>query len=133
MLTRDRLVVFHRFLLPSIVGMLGTALYVLGDTMIVGRGLGRDGLAALNLSIPMINIMNGVGLLVGLGGSSLISQARGADNEGRARRYFTASTMLAASSPSSSSPRFSSASSPCWACWPAPPSSATWRATTSPC
>ena len=45
--------------------MMGTALYVLGDTMIVGLGLGRDGLAALNLSIPMINIMNGIGLMAG--------------------------------------------------------------------
>ena len=36
--------VFMKFLLPSIGGMLCTSLYVLGDTMIVGRYLGNDGL-----------------------------------------------------------------------------------------
>ena len=37
----------------SIGGMLGTSLYVLSD-MIVGEGLGTQGLAALNLSIQLL-------------------------------------------------------------------------------
>lgn len=93
-LKRKRLDVFRSYLMPSILGMLGTALYVLGDTMVVGRGLGRDGLAALNLSIPMINIMTGLGLLLGIGGSSLISISRGERREHEARRYFSSALIL---------------------------------------
>ena len=37
---------FFKYLIPAVGGMLGTSLYVLGDTMVVGRGLGSLGLAA---------------------------------------------------------------------------------------
>ena len=62
--------VYLRYILPAIGGMMGTSLYVLGDTMLVGRRLGTDGLAALNISIPMINVLTGLGLLIGMGGAS---------------------------------------------------------------
>lgn len=68
---------FLHFLIPSIGGMMGTSLYVLGDTMLVGRGLGSQGLAALNISIPLINVFNGLGLLFGIGGATAISISRG--------------------------------------------------------
>ncbi|HLS52556.1 MAG TPA: hypothetical protein VK031_01155 [Tissierellaceae bacterium] len=48
--------IFLSFLLPSVGGMLGISLYVLGDTLLVGRGLGSNGLTALNVSIPIMNI-----------------------------------------------------------------------------
>lgn len=47
--------------------MLGVSLYVLGATMLVGCGIGSVGLAALNISIPMINVLHGLGLLFGMG------------------------------------------------------------------
>ena len=68
---------FLKFLIPSVGGMLGTSLYVLGDTMIVGRALGSSGLAALNISIPLINVFNGLGLLFGIGGATALSISRG--------------------------------------------------------
>lgn len=69
--------IFLRYLFPSIGGMLGTSLYVLGDTMIVGRYLGGQGLAALSISIPLINVFNGFGLLFGIGGATAVSINRG--------------------------------------------------------
>lgn len=50
--------VFWKYLLPSVGGMLGISLYVLGDTLLVGRGIGSTGLAVLNLSIPIMNIFS---------------------------------------------------------------------------
>ena len=47
---------FLKYLLPAVGGMLGTSLYVIGDTMVVGRGLGSQGLAALNVGIPINNV-----------------------------------------------------------------------------
>ena len=76
--------------------MLGVSLYVLGDTMIVGRGLGAAGLTALNISIPMINVLNAVGLLFGIGGSTLISKALGEGKKDKAHRLFTTSLILSA-------------------------------------
>ena len=40
--------------------MIGTSLYVLGDTSLVGRRLGAIGLASLNVSIPLISKAYGI-------------------------------------------------------------------------
>lgn len=73
--------------LPGIFGLLGTSLYVLGDTLIVGQALGRAGLASLNLSIPMINVMQGLGLLLGFGGATAMSHALGQGDTKRAKQW----------------------------------------------
>lgn len=41
--------IFYSYLFPSIAGMLGTAIYFLGDTIIIGQALGGEGLAGLNI------------------------------------------------------------------------------------
>ena len=69
---RSRRDIFLSYILPGIGGMLGVSLYVLGDTMLVGRGLGAPGLTALNIAIPMINVLNAFGLMFGIGGATLI-------------------------------------------------------------
>lgn len=86
--------VFFKYLITSILGMLGSALYVLGDTMIVGRLLGSDGLAALNISIPIINVYTGLGLLFGVGGATLMSIDKGKNKTEYLNSYFTKSSML---------------------------------------
>lgn len=88
--------VYFHHILPAVGGMLGTSLYVFGDTMLVGRRLGAMGLAALNISIPMINVLNGFGLLLGVGGASLFSNLMGKQEPKKAREYFTKSMMAAA-------------------------------------
>lgn len=86
---------FFKYLIPSIGGMLGVSLYVLGDTMIVGRGLGSQGLAALNISIPIINVFNGLGLLFGIGGSTLLSINRGRGDHKGTNDIFSKSMIMA--------------------------------------
>ncbi len=86
--------VFFNYLVPSVGGMLGTSLYVLGDTMIVGRGLGSQGLAALNLSIPIINVFNGLGLLFGIGGATALSVDKGMGKTDGLNKIFTKSVIF---------------------------------------
>ncbi|MDO5717720.1 MAG: MATE family efflux transporter [Tissierellia bacterium] len=86
--------IYIKYLIPSVGGMLGTSLYVLGDTMIVGRGLGSAGLAALNLSIPIINLFTGLGLLFGIGGATAVSVDRGKGKTENINRIFTKSMVL---------------------------------------
>ncbi len=85
---------FFKYLIPSVSGMLGVSLYVLGDTMIVGRGIGSVGLAALNISIPMINVFHGLGLLFGMGASTAISISRGEGDESEVDQIFTISLLF---------------------------------------
>lgn len=87
--------VYLRYILPAIGGMMGTSLYVLGDTMLVGRRLGTDGLAALNISIPMINVLTGLGLLIGMGGASLMSIHMAREEYKEGNKLFTKSMLMA--------------------------------------
>lgn len=92
---RDIRNTFLKYLIPSVGGMLGVSLYVLGDTMIVGRALGSQGLAALNISIPLINVFNGIGLLFGIGGATAISISRGREQYEEVNTIFSKSMTMA--------------------------------------
>ncbi len=86
--------IFFRYLIPGIGGMMGVSLYILADTMLVGRGLGSEGLAALNISIPMFNVLNGLGLLFGIGGATALSVSRGQKDDKNVNHIFTKSMLL---------------------------------------
>lgn len=86
--------IFLSYLLPSVGGMLGISLYVLGDTLLVGRGLGSNGLTALNVSIPIMNVFAGVGLLLGVGGATIVSILKGEGREDETSSIFTLSFLL---------------------------------------
>ena len=86
--------IFFRYLLPSILGTMVTSIYVLADTIIIGKGIGAVAMAALNIALPVYNIFFGFGLLFGVGGSVLMSISRGKGETQRANGYFTASLLL---------------------------------------
>ena len=62
-----------KFSVPAIVGMLVNALYNLVDGIFVGNGVGDKALAGVTINLPIIIIMLGATLLVGMGATSLIS------------------------------------------------------------
>ena len=68
---------FFHYLIPSIMGTMVTSIYVLADTIIIGKGLGSVAMAALNIALPIYNVFFGLGLLFGVGGSVLMSIFRG--------------------------------------------------------
>ncbi len=64
---------FIRYTALNILGMLGLSCYILADTFFVARGLGANGLAALNLALPVYSVVNGTGLMLGMGGATKYS------------------------------------------------------------
>ena len=58
---------YLRYALPGVAGMLALSCYILADTFFVARALGPDGLAALNLAIPVYSLIHGTGLMIGIG------------------------------------------------------------------
>ena len=85
---------FFHYLLPSICGTMVTSIYVLADTIIIGKGIGIDAMAALNIVLPLFNIFFGTGLLFGVGGSVLMSIARGRGEKETGHRYFSMAVLL---------------------------------------
>ncbi|MGP3372503.1 MATE family efflux transporter, partial [Escherichia coli] len=71
---------FWRFAIPSIVAMLVSGLYQIIDGFFVGHFVGADGLAGINMAIPLLGLIMGFGLLVGMGGGSVLSNYRGENN-----------------------------------------------------
>lgn len=66
--------------LPSVGGMMMVSLYILFDTIIVGQGIGKEGLAALNIGLPIYNLIFGTGILLGTGSGAYMSMNRGRNN-----------------------------------------------------
>ena len=77
------------------LGMLGLSCYILADTFFVAQGVGETGLAALNLTIPAYNLMNGVALLIGMGGAIRYSVFRSRGEQEKADATFTGAMLLA--------------------------------------
>ena len=67
---------------------------LLADTFFVAKGTGSLGLAALNIAIPAYNLMNGLGLMVGVGGATHYSLCRAQGDAVDADRTFTHTLFL---------------------------------------
>lgn len=85
---------FRRYAAPGVLGMIGISCYILADTFFVAKGTGSLGLAALNIAIPTYNLMNGLGLMVGVGGATHYSLCRAQGDAAEADRTFTHTLLL---------------------------------------
>ena len=61
---------FFQYVILNICGMVGLSCYILADTFFVSKGLGANGLAALNLAIPIYSFIHGSGVMFGMGGAT---------------------------------------------------------------
>lgn len=72
--------------LPAGIGMFVMTLYNVVDTIFIGHVVGPLGIAGLSIVFPIQILTMGLGLMIGIGGSSLISRALGARDFKRAER-----------------------------------------------
>ena len=61
---------FSKYVSLNILGMIGVSFYILADTYYIAKALGATGIAALNFAIPVFSIILGIGLMIGIGGST---------------------------------------------------------------
>lgn len=78
-----------RFTLPSVMMMIFTSVYGMVDGYFVSNFVGKTAFASVNLIIPYLQILGGVGAMLGVGGSALVAKTLGEGDVLRARRYFT--------------------------------------------
>lgn len=93
--TESVLKLMVKFAVPSIIGMLVSALYNIVDQLFIGQGVGTDGNAATNIAFPFSTMCIAVALLLGIGGASCFNLTMGRGDTKRAG-YFAgnAFTML---------------------------------------
>ncbi|MBR1866821.1 MAG: MATE family efflux transporter [Lachnospiraceae bacterium] len=80
----------------NIMGMIGLSCYILADTFFISKGLGVNGLTALNLAIPVYSFLHGCGLMLGMGGSTKYSIYKGQRDVSASDRIFTNAVCFAA-------------------------------------
>ena len=73
-----------KFAIPSIIGMLVTALYNIVDQLFIGQGVGTNGNAATNIAFPFTTACMAVALLLGIGGASCFNLTLGRGDKKRA-------------------------------------------------
>ena len=78
-----------RFIAPSAVMMVFTSIYGVVDGLFVSNYVGKVPFAAINLVMPFIMILGGIGFMIGTGGSALVSKTLGEGDREKANRYFT--------------------------------------------
>ena len=78
-----------RFSLPSMVMMAFTSIYCVVDGLFVSNYAGTTAFAAVNLIMPYIMLFGTVGIMIGTGGTALVSMTMGTGDRARANRIFS--------------------------------------------
>ena len=73
---------------PASIGILVMSLNILVDTIFVGQWIGSTAIAAINVVLPVSFFIAALGMSIGVGGSSIISRALGANNKQKALKTF---------------------------------------------
>lgn len=78
-----------RFCLSPVIMMVFTSVYGVVDGLFVSNFVGKVPFAAINLIMPFVMILGGVGFMIGTGGSALVAKTLGEGKKEKANRYFT--------------------------------------------
>lgn len=65
---------------PATIGILVMSLNMIVDTIFVGKWIGVLAIAAITVVLPIAFLISSIGMGIGIGGSSIISRALGANN-----------------------------------------------------
>jgi putative MATE family efflux protein len=85
---------FFKMFIPTLLGMVFVTSLVVCDGIFVGRGIGSDALAAVNISMPLFMIATGIGLMFGMGASVIASLYLAKNRIQKANYYLTQSLFV---------------------------------------
>lgn len=74
--------------IPASIGILIMSIYMIVDTIFVGRYVGSLGIAAITVVLPITFFIASFGMSIGVGGASIISRALGAGEDEKAQLTF---------------------------------------------
>ena len=69
--------------------MVFTSIYGVVDGLFVSNFAGKTPFAAINLVMPLIMVLGGIGFMIGTGGTALVSKVLGEGEPEKAKQYFT--------------------------------------------
>lgn len=94
---KNRTKMILQFSIPALVSMLLTSFVTIADGFFIGNYVGKEGIAAVNLGLPIIYLYLGVGLMVSIGGVAIAGMALGSGDRESGNQVFrqtVATTIL---------------------------------------
>ena len=79
----------------SVLSKISISIYILVDTFFISHVLGADGLTALNLAVPIFSFINGISLMLGMGGATKYSIFKSRRQDKESNIVFTNTIYLA--------------------------------------
>lgn len=87
---------FSKMFFPTLLGLIFNALITIVDGIFVGRGVGPDGIAAVNIIAPLFMVVTGSGLMFGIGSSVIAGIAISRGDSSRASINTTQACVFSA-------------------------------------
>ncbi|GAA0440280.1 MAG: MATE family efflux transporter [Bacillota bacterium] len=87
--------VFFQYFFPSLLGMMLMSINILIDGIFVGNGVGAEGLAGVNLAMPVFSLIFSIALWIGIGGGTIYSIYTGGEQLTKARSVFSLAIVSA--------------------------------------
>lgn len=84
---------FRKYFVPTLLGMLSMSAVTALDGIFVGHGVGSDGIAAINICIPLLMLFTGMGLMIGAG-CSVVASIQLSRGKGKSARLNVTQALL---------------------------------------
>ena len=81
---------FVKYVSQNMLGMLGMSFYILADTFFISKAVGADGITALNLVLPLYNLIFAIGAMIGVGSAIRFVVARNKGDKSAEGYFFHA-------------------------------------------
>ena len=81
---------FIKYVSQNMLGMLGMSFYILADTFFISKAVGADGITALNLVLPLYNLIFAIGAMIGVGSAIRYVVERGRNDKAAGGYFFHA-------------------------------------------
>ena len=94
MYPNSKSVIFRRYAVPQMIGLVVNSIYFIVDGIFIGNRLGRDSMAAAAVSVPLIEILIAISLGISTGAGVIISSGLGRKQYTEARQTFSRAVVL---------------------------------------
>lgn len=81
---------FAKYVSQNILGMVGMSVYILADTFFISQSVGANGITALNLVLPIYNLIFAIGAMIGVGSAIRFVIERHGNSSGTEGYFFHA-------------------------------------------
>lgn len=86
--------IFWKMLIPTLLGMLFSTAFIITDGIFVGKGIGSDALAAVNITVPLFLLNTSFAMMFGAGASVVASIHLSRGQKKNARINVTQATVI---------------------------------------